>query len=289
MIHVVLTCTSSKTLAIPPELQFSRIHGTTQDELFNQWIATTTSYGIKLPAIELYAGALKQFVIDCPDVKLWIASAGMGLISPSTPIPLYNITFNHRWADGVRRHFQPNVAERNWWDMLCTHHNTSITQLVKDNPDDTFIFSTSEAYYPALINDMCNASQYTPNAVFISRWLGGDFNGIRMPIDKRIISLIESTEYNMAPKYAQYCINRLQDGMSWHSIATEVQAYIDNIPKITRNKITRNKISDDGIITYINEYSNKTIPQITNMIRNDGSSCGSDRFNKIARSIGFIK
>lgn len=288
MIHVILTCTASKTLPVPNELMFRNFSGATQRELFDEWVVNVEQHQ-KIPAIDLYGGQLQQFYKDAPNVTLWIASAGMGLISPTTPIPPYNITFNHRWEDGIRRNFLAKIAEKNWWEMLCAYNKFSIADLVAKHPRDTFILSTSEAYHPALMSDICAASYLTDNAVFISRWLGGDFNGIKMPTDKRIIPLIGATEYNISTKYALYCVTQLLKGCTWQEISEGVQRYIDGVPKITRERTARSKIGDDGVKMYLNLYGGKTIPQITNIIRNDGYSCGSDRFNKIARQVGYIK
>lgn len=290
MIHIILTCTSQKTLSTPNDLKFRNMVGLTQEDLFKKWVSAIESYPIKIPAIQLYGKTLQDFyeTIDRTKIHLWIASAGMGLISPDTLIPPYDITFNYRWEDGVRRGFDPKLAEQNWWGLLCGYRGLSITDLAQQNSNDTFIFTTSESYYPALINDICAASNECIHSLFLSRWLGGGkFNGLLMPSDKRIVALIDSTEYNMASKYALFCIEQHFGGLDWIDIKRLVEQHLDTIPLIPRVKKPREKIEDIKVIEYINNNLTKSVAQITNLIRDDGYSCGSDRFNKIARQIGF--
>lgn len=288
MIHIILTCTSTKNVVIPDYLKFRNIQGKTQKELFDKWFERIEQHPNKHYAVEMYSGfEYLHKEINRYGGILWIASAGLGILKPFDLIPPYSITFNHRWEDGVRRGFRAQYAEREWWKMLTNKTGLCLSDLAKQHTDDTFIFSCSEAYYPALINDISEASIYANQSLFVSRWLGGEFTGTKMPIDKRIIPLIGSTEYNIAACYALFCLKKLNTGYSVSDIRTIVQDYLDQAPKTPRKKILRKKISDNEIVEYIQTNPNLTVAQITNKIRKDGFSCGSDRFDRISRNIGY--
>src|SRR5687768_13776606 len=101
--NVVVTCTKRKTVPAEASLQLGRIAGATIPELAKQWINRLQAQdAAPRPAEELYSGDHWQIARSLPDVarghrikvRLWVCSAGYGLIPSWAPLKPYSATFS---------------------------------------------------------------------------------------------------------------------------------------------------------------------------------------------------
>jgi cytoplasmic iron level regulating protein YaaA (DUF328/UPF0246 family) len=152
-LNIVVACVSSKSLPIPPELEFRNIGLDTIPVMADQWINKLRSTESPIiEAHELYSGAAWKTIIEAKkvsdnlkdyDVNWYIMSVGYGLIKWNQPIKPYSITFSKPSFDGLRKRVLKQEANREWWDYITTKRKFKISDVAK-NDSTTIILGSTE-------------------------------------------------------------------------------------------------------------------------------------------------
>lgn len=133
VLHVVLTCTKRKRHPAAPRVQLRNHVGPTVERRFESWLATLQE-GVAdtpVPVKNLYAGDHWQRGCGLPaiaaqhggTVRLWVCSAGYGLIPVESRVFPYSATFSRGHPDAVWRPEDGRshpAAVREWWRLLAT-------------------------------------------------------------------------------------------------------------------------------------------------------------------------
>lgn len=171
-LHVIVSCKSRKTLPIPPELRMSSISGASLRDRVRQWTtAIEETAAPSIPAGMLYGGDHWKVVRSVANVdlkvaktKVWIVSAGYGLVEFDTMLKPYSATF-------IRCHVESVVprgvaySSREWWEELAEWRpEPGLPRCIADvaktaNTNGDFVLlSLSEPYASALADDIAAAS-----------------------------------------------------------------------------------------------------------------------------------
>ena len=109
-LHVIAGCTDRKRLPTPAPLRLGSLHGSAGSDRFAVWWRTLErDRSPTRPAAELYAGDHWSVIRELPGlgakdgltVRLWVASAGYGLVPADAPLRSYAATFTPGHADSV--------------------------------------------------------------------------------------------------------------------------------------------------------------------------------------------
>lgn len=164
-INLVVSCTSRKRYETAPGLRARTLDGhdlRTRLESWKQRLNTTESE--KYPAQDLYMGEHWSVVREIRSkaeswqVRLWICSAGYGLIEPTTPIHSYQVTFTPGLEDSVRSSEPSGV--RLWWDGVCRlkvqgdGNPRSLAALAEKYPRTPMMVALSADYLYAVESDL---------------------------------------------------------------------------------------------------------------------------------------
>jgi hypothetical protein len=259
-IQLIVTCTDRKTVPAPKHRQVRTLKG---DPVAREsaWVdrikqpATTQV----LPARELYAGEHWNVVTSIPDrvgrwtVKIWVASAGLGLIPIEKRIESYGATFANGQADSIARaadRIGASDTKLDWWSGL-TKRSRSIASVARANPASPIVFAGSPSYLRPLAEDLTKAVDLLnrPDQLFIAsagkssvlpdhqlnadaRLTHSDFlGGTRLSINVRIAKwLVES-----APSHK----------FDPHSVHAELESFSKNVPKLkiyNRTRVTEKQM-----------------------------------------------
>lgn len=129
MNHLVVSCVGSKTLGGP---RLGDIQGETIVERWSKWqeaVVERVNKGPLAEAARVYTGSLwnaylevfREFMQLGDESRLWVVSAGLGLISGGDNIPGYGATFKQGEEDSVAKDFTGQSAtkwNRGWWRLL---------------------------------------------------------------------------------------------------------------------------------------------------------------------------
>jgi hypothetical protein len=201
-LSIVVTCTSQKTSAPPPQLQARNLACTTTEDRCTQWRAALQSTAPSTQLRNLYRGAqwaqvqlLHQKATSVGwDVSLFVASAGLGLRSVESFAPSYAATFTPRQQDTVTSRHADNVS---WWRALRTH--TVQDELPSDTP---VLLVLSEVYVAAMHDDIISLTESGRDVLLVS---GGDVSHIPVPhvrVQRDLRTQLGGVVANLGPRVA---------------------------------------------------------------------------------------
>ncbi|NYF57183.1 hypothetical protein HDA35_003014 [Micromonospora purpureochromogenes] len=162
-VHVVVTCANRKSMAVPAMLRVAALEGFPRRQRLAEWIRRVSGPGQpSTVAAGLYAGehwatARHLAAAVRVEAKLWVCSAGYGLIPATAQVRPYAATFAMRERDSVGSSMSEN---RDWWGGLSQWvgpepgEPRSFDHLARSNPDGTIIAVLSDAYLRACSDDL---------------------------------------------------------------------------------------------------------------------------------------
>jgi hypothetical protein len=122
-------------------------------------------------ASDLYSGdhwsIVRSITAGSPggqSVRVWVCSAGYGLITPDSPLAPYEATFTPGQPDSVLQNGdQARESLPEWWAALGTWEGPpsapcrSIAGIAESHPDDFLLVALSEGYLKAVAADLARA------------------------------------------------------------------------------------------------------------------------------------
>lgn len=159
-ISLVTLCTNRKRLAASPTLRARTLPSGTQPFLADLWARRVYNARDRVPAARLYAGrGFREALatVDGDASRLWVASAGLGLVRGTDDVPPYDLTLSPSSQDAVQGRVHGGAFEpANWWMTInsALPSRSTLRLLVSSRPDDLFVLTLSESYSPLLIDDI---------------------------------------------------------------------------------------------------------------------------------------
>jgi hypothetical protein len=301
-VHIVASCTERKRAAVRDDLRLRSLRGETSPEL---WLARLNSVEIPgIPARNLYGGEHWRLVLDLEkqlrarhnDVRLWVASAGYGLISIDAVLKPYSATFSSNFPDSVVRDGNVGLL-RYWWRTLCEAHQKSLTELASDGATALVIIASSK-YLRAMSDDLESAYFELPEEGLIlfsgAGMVSESLQTTLVKVDARVqVALSNSgplrgTKHGLAARTAQALLTKT---CIWPPRATDLQAAYSRLvtdhPPPTMPQ--RERHDDKGIQEFI-EAQLRDEPLIgwTWLLRRwraSGQACEQKRFRGLFRSV----
>ncbi len=181
VINLFVTCTQRKSREISSELRFRFLPAyETLEDLSVAWIDRLQERkGELVHASELYAGdhwqvvrSIKNATNNSPlDLRIWVISAGYGLISYDAPLQPYAATFSVRNPDSILSHCPLTKAKQmraEWWRLLAEwtgpepHKPRSFVQVIGQDPEAFLLIVASNTYLEAIAPDLTQVVQRHP-------------------------------------------------------------------------------------------------------------------------------
>jgi hypothetical protein len=182
VLNIVASCSDTKATAPPPELRLRSVHEESAEARGREWLRRLELRGLhnhEAPAAKVYRGVYWSNVLRLVDTadallyepRLWIASAGYGLIRSDTPIAPYAATFTAGLPDSVSHDggARGSQALRAWWKHLQAEREgdsrtcRNLADLVLAQPDSSVLVLGSPAYMDAMSDDLAAAVSHLPN------------------------------------------------------------------------------------------------------------------------------
>jgi hypothetical protein len=198
-IHVVVACSQTKRQAAPLALHLSQVRGRSVSERASRWLERLQNARASADARELYGGPYWAGVRRVEDKleaakrsgRVWVSSAGYGLISAGTPVSAYNATFARGSDDSVLAGIGANDttdALQEWWAVIAGWagpHSAAaprtLTDLLLGDLNSAVLVVAGPNYVRAMADDLSNAiaaagvdrvAVISPGLSHKSTWLG---------------------------------------------------------------------------------------------------------------------
>lgn len=214
-VNVIVACTDRKAIRPQSSLQLRNVGGTGADERASAWIRTLErTQDRPVAARNLYQGEhwaearswQKMGRFRLGTVRVWVASAGYGLIHSDTPIEPYSATFAASQPDSVTRDVEGRQYHRTriaWWKALSmwrgpvrasTETPRSIGAIALDEPGTPILIAASGNYLSAMEEDIVSARDELNDPaqlIVISAGVkGGRLADNLLPVDAKLQSLV---------------------------------------------------------------------------------------------------
>ena len=286
---VVVTCTERKSAPATPECQVRNLPKVSLPERHDTWVRCLDSAVDKRPLGLLYAGEAWRRVeaVQCAAVtagfetRLFVASAGLGLVSASTLAPSYGATFTARHADSVAS----SVAEnRDWWG----HFGAVSGDTIADLAGDATIVVLSEAYASALDTDLTRLAT-TPGDHLL---VGGsrDVPGLtRLRSDIGLRRVLGGTAVSLNLRMAEEWLRKLPEPKLTGSLSmNRWVTWADGMRRSER--YNRKVLTDAQVLRFIHDvrrqYPGTSRTRALRMLRDSGLACEQARFaNLFAQAV----
>jgi hypothetical protein len=298
-VHVIVTCTNRKTLPAAPELRLGSVLGRGTASRVQEWAARLagTSSSPLIAARDLYAGEHWMIARSLPArvrrarARLWVCSAGYGLIPAEAQIRPYAATFSGG-ADGV-----PGGADgaRQWWHALncwagpVPAEPRSIRSLATADRSASFLMALSASYLDACREDIAAAAEEVadPDAFMVIS-AGSRFPGsagvVTVPANARLQGFLGGTRQALNVRVAAYLLSA---GITSRAEATQrmTQLLAEQSP-LTRYE--RKKLSDQEVREMIAcrlvQAPGMSASRLLREIRDAGYACEQQRFVGLYRA-----
>jgi hypothetical protein len=171
LVQIVASCTDRKLLLVPTDLRMRTVRARRPDDLFKAWWDALDGHDSRtVPAIDLYAGHHWAVVRDLTrtaraagvDARLWVTSAGYGLVPEDAPLHAYAATFTPDHPDAVTE--RGDDAARRWWHALGRRPGPNraaprtLSDLVAVSPGTKLLVVASPRYLHAMADDLLEAT-----------------------------------------------------------------------------------------------------------------------------------
>jgi hypothetical protein len=222
------------------------------------------------------------------DVRVWVASAGYGLLPIDTEVQAYSATFSSG-LDSVG----DSEAGRIWWKALSKWNGInvpvrSIEELARMPGGTPLIVAASATYIAAMALDIAAAGRrLTPKKLgIISAGLrrGGELQPFVIPADARFKQRVKGPMQSLNAAILRYAIRR---GAGWYPELTDLRAQFKNelesLPVLIPHK--RGRQTDADVVEFIRAET-AALPGIARgtllrKLRSNGLACEQARFKHL--------
>lgn len=298
-VHVVVTCTNRKTLPVPPGFRLASNTGRTADEAARAWIARISRADSTpaIPAADLYAGehwmiARQLSGLSTGEVRLWVCSAGYGLISVAARIRPYSAAFSGQQdrvpggTDGARQ----------WWEALARWEGPeagqprSLRELTASDSSARFVLALSAAYLDACRNDIIDAVMEMPDpdrllVISAGSKSTGRLADLMVPADARLQAELGGTRQALNTRIAA---RLLAQGLTSRAEATRyLTRMLADQPPIRRyaRKQFRDEEVREIIAGHLAQEPGTPASRMLREFRDAGFACEQQRFARLHRQV----
>lgn len=274
------------------------------------WGALAKDDGVRIPARDLYVGPYWATVRGLRglaprvglDVRLWVASAGYGLVPEGASIRPYSATFRPNVADSAVRMSDASrgFCSTMWWDALASRRALGwraprrIGALARTEPRARFLVVASPGYIAAMKEDLLDVldAQGTSDRLII---VSGESRGFpealqRSWIDSnaRLLSKVGGSLPALHARVArQILLDAPRFGLDASAIRARWARIAERSPEVM--KPVRTPSNDEEVRSFIRDSLRKE-PSLkhTKLLRDfrgTGRACEQNRFRNLFKQV----
>jgi hypothetical protein len=265
--------------------------------------------GSTLPAESLYCGDHWHVVRSLThvakqrslDLRVFVCSAGYGLVPAIAPVHSYAATFSPGSPDSITRSVtngEASAARRTWWREMAQWEGPSpgyprsIEQLLSVHKYRALLIAVSPPYLDAIAEDLASGTASTgPDRVAIfSAGTGSHslFSENLIPCDARLQRLLGGARASLNVRCLRYAIERLPaDKLTvpdLHRYFARLLARQPDLPSLARTALV-----DEEVVTFIRGALRRSpAPRPTPLLRELRDSCCAckqSRFSALFRRV----
>ncbi|MCP9274067.1 hypothetical protein [Mycolicibacterium arenosum] len=290
---IVVNCTDRKSVVPGSDLRVRSLPPGDADQRFGAWRSRVERATASVDLLDLYQGEAwlqaKGLAQDArssgANVRMLVASAGLGLKDVAERAPSYAATFSSGHADSVSDDVK-RTSE--WWSRLSGMPNTTSLSQVGDGP---ILLVMSESYARAMDTDLVELSQRGGDYLLVGGWRS--IEGLpRLRADRDLRHALGGTVSSLSLRMARkWMASRTgtalcseQDERRWMRWARRVRR---------SEQYQRAPLTDDELIELIGgllrDDPNLSATRALRMVRDRGMACEQKRFGGLFRGLASVE
>lgn len=298
-VHIVVTCTNRKSVAVPARLRLGDVREHRQDRRFVAWTQRLSADKPSIRAADLYGGEHWQVARKLPvsfgeSARLWVCSAGYGLIAADTHLNPYAATFSPGNPDSVG---ETTNQVRAWWLRLTdwagpvTGQPRSFADLARRDPGAAIVAVLSEAYVRACSDDLREAADTVTNrdrfAVVGPAGRGDDLDDVLVPVTARLRAVTGGSLQALHVRVAAHLLSATSaytSGISRSRLRETVQQIAATAPADPSRRNRGARLSDAEVQDFIRfelAAGPASATVLLRRLRQSGRSCEQSRFKQL--------
>ena len=304
-VNLVVTCTQRKKLGVVDRLRIGSLRHRSIGGRAEDWRRRLKLNGVPTKsARDLYAGDSWSVVLKLAEAgkakgimpRVWVCSAGYGLVSLDAHLAGYAATFAPGHEDSVSS--QSDAASRGeecqeWWEELATWKGPQagtprrLAELAEQYPRTPMLFAGSEAYLQALQADLGEASNLLRRRLIVISAGASRLGGLaqhQLPCDARFQGLLGGARQSINVRILKSLLESAPESDLHIDSAMEV------IGKMSENleplkKFDRKPVTDEQVREFIRKEraanpKAKHSP-LLRQLRDSGFQCEQSRFKQL--------
>jgi hypothetical protein len=306
--HILVTCTKSKHFAPMQSLVMRQIKEASPAARARAWISRIAKAdGPGIAAMALYAGDHWQISSQLPEEaarngftpKLWVISAGYGLISASSRIQPYSAAFSPRHLDCVTSDLDPSgtiAGFQAWWQTISRWRGPvageprSIAELVRRNRRAKFVLVASELYLQAVWPDVLEGAKAlgkraAEQLLIISAGTStfGSLSKCALAVDARLQAYLSGARRSLNVRAARQILLAFRPTDKFSKVRTEYAALLAaSKPLVT---LQRERVTNEEVLVFIkkslSKWSTASASCLLQKFRESGRACEQKRFGRL--------
>ena len=305
VLHLVVTCTDRKTIAPNGGPRASQLPLGALEVRIEAWknALSSTSHDA-VSAEDLYAGdhwsvvrSIRSVAPVGLDLRVWIASAGYGLLPSNALIRPYSATFARDADDAVVP--KTNVySNSDWWRHLGEWNPVggaaprTISDLAAGATDGFVLIAVSSSYADALSDDLADAVHKTQSdhlaIISAGHRFAEEIRPLRIPAAGRLKNALGGAMQSLNARVARNAVSRANE---WYpsraKLAALMMSALEEAPPMTTHD--RKRVDDEEIRGYIRagirEDPGMTHTRLLRSLRDKGLACEQSRFATLFREV----
>jgi hypothetical protein len=297
-VHVVVTCTNRKRVAVTDELSARNMKAKNVDEGCDEWVRRISTAPTRVPASDMYAGehwliARGLAGVVGKNATLWVCSAGYGLIPVEAPIAAYAATFALGHEDSVAPDAE---GTRQWWRGLSRWvgpqggQPRSFAALAARYPDSSVVAVLSDPYLRACSTDLRDAASTLSDSDNLSV-IGpagrcAEIEDLVVPVTAALRTVVGGSLLSLNVRATAHVLkeSRLRgDAVRRPLLAKLMRAAIAAAPDAP-HKPAGARMTDDEVRSFIRkrlEFGPTSATPLLRELRSSGLSCEQARFRTL--------
>ena len=307
-LNVFVTCTSTKRFLPVGNVLLREVNGSSMRERFSKWTESIQqSRSMAQSAVDTYSGGHwsvartmnESFEGTGGAARLWIVSAGYGLISPSDAIIPYGATFTPGQPDSVSDPSGASSAEASvaWWRILAQWRPPalpraaprSIADVVSRHPQATNLLVLPPDYFGALLEDLRESLHRSadPGRLIIlssDGRLHAEFPNNSIKIDARLQTHLGGARSSLGVRTVRAILGELEDRAI--NVESARQAVAGLLSRHGVAKIyDRTPVADGQVVQFVSDELSRnhslSFTQALRRFRDAGFACEMKRFRRL--------
>ncbi|WP_197022453.1 hypothetical protein [Saccharomonospora piscinae] len=295
-LHIVVTCTNRKRVHIPEHLRLGNLRESRSDLRFAAWTRRLSAAEPAVPAFDLYGGEHWRIATSLPSTvegpaRLWVCSAGYGLVSADTALHPYAATFS-AGTDSVGR---TEGELRQWWGRLTNwsgpqeNQPRSFAELAKHDANASIVAIMSDTYLRACADDLHAAAESLADphrmAVIGPPRPGTVLDELIVPVMARLRPVVGGSLHALYVRAGAYLLTKAGTTSVTRTWLREAaREATDAAPDDPGRRAPGERMSDEAVREFIRhalaaERSSATT--LLRRLRDMGRSCEQSRFKRL--------